>query len=178
MTTASVTQSALQTRKNAKREVYYTPETAFQLIEPYIGSFKTIWDPAAGVDIFPVRDYFEKKGHRVIITDISMGEEFDFRIYKNKKRFDIIVTTPPYSERKEFIIRVCELKKAFALLVPVNVLESKTIRDLLKKYQVSFVFPPRTVPFSSPNDSRSVKNLPYSMWLVGGVPNMPEITYL
>ncbi|KAJ3038955.1 hypothetical protein HDV00_012785 [Rhizophlyctis rosea] len=130
-------------KKNMKREVYYTPETAFQIIKPYITNFRTIWDPAAGEDIFPVKDYFSRKRYRVVVTDISMGED----------------------KRKEFIKRVCELKKAFARLVPVNVLESKTIRDLLKKYKVSFIFPPKTVPFSSPDDSRSVRNLPYSLWL-------------
>ena len=165
-------------RTTTKREIYYTPETALQIIEPYIVNHKTIWDPAAGLDIFPVKDYFEKKGHRVVISDLTMSSEYDFFKYKTKKRFDVIVTTPPYSLRKDFIIRAFEIKKPFALLVPVNVLESNTIRDLLKKYRVSLIFPPKLTYFSSPEDSKSIKNLPYSMWLVGGIEELPEIVYL
>src|SRR5947209_14435012 len=158
---------------NAKREVYYTPESAFEMVEQMLRSFKTIWDPAAGSDMFPVKNFFDKKGHRVVTSDIVMGKEYDFLTQRTKKRYDVIVTTPPYSFRKEFIIRACELKKPFAMLVPLNVCESKTIRELFKQHQISLVFPPKTINFSSPSDSKSVKTLPYSVWITCGIPDVP-----
>ena len=170
--------STTTTSANAKREVYYTPDSAFEVLEPYLKNYKAIWDPAAGADKFPVKEYFEKKGFRVATTDILMGKEYDFFSHKTKKRYDIIVTTPPYSFRKEFIIRACDLKKPFAFLVPVNVLESKTVRDLFKQYAISLIFPPKTTNFSSPDDSKSVKALPYCVWAVGGIPNIGDVVYL
>jgi hypothetical protein len=162
---------------NTKREVYYTPDYAFDIIAPVIRDFKSIWDPAAGSEKFPVRTFFEKIGHRVITTDILESPECDFLLNKTKKRFDMIVTTPPYSLRKEFIQRACDLKKPFALLVPVNVLESRTVRDLLKQQKISVIYPAKTVVFSSPTDSRSVRTLPYSIWLVHGVERLPAVVY-
>ena len=127
---------------------------------------------------YPLKDVLEKQGHRVVISDILMGKEYDFFTHKTKKRYDMIVTTPPYSYRKEFLLRALDLKKPFAFLVPVNVLESKTIRDMLREYNISLVFPPKSTPFTSPDDSRSVKALPYSMWVLHGVPKVPPVVYL
>lgn len=163
---------------NSKREVYYTPENAFQIIEPYIKDFHSIWDPACGDEMYPTKEYFEKRNHRVICTDVAQDKSFDFFIYKTKKKFDIIVTTPPYSFRKEFLIRVLEFNKPFALLVPVNVLESRTIRESFKANNTSIIFPPKTITFSSPTDSKSVKSLPYSVWVVKGLPNVEKIVYV
>lgn len=161
----------------SKRDVYYTPEYAFEIIAAVIRDFKSIWDPAAGAETHPVKAHFEKLGHRVIASDILEGPENDFLTTKTKKRYDMIVTTPPYDLRKEFIQRACDLNKPFALLVPVNVLESRTIRDLLKQKDISIIFPAKTVTFTSPVESRSVKTLPYSIWLVHGVERLPPVLY-
>lgn len=162
---------------NTKREVYYTPDSAFAILEPFLRNHKAIWDPAAGADRFPVKDYFEAKGFRVATSDLAEGKEYDFFTHKTKKRYDVIVTTPPYSYRKEFLERAFELKKTFAMLVPVNVLESKTVRDLFKIHKVCMLMPSKTISFSSPNDNRSVKALPYSMWVLSGFEKLPDIVY-
>jgi hypothetical protein len=171
--------TSASTSTHTKREIYYAPETALEIVEPYIKDFKAIWDPACGPsENYPLRDYFEKQGHRVVFSDVLMGKDYDFFTYKTKKRYDIMVTTPPYSLRKEFILRALELKKPFAFLVPMNVLESQSLRDAFKQYNVSVIYPEKSVSFVSPEDSRSVKSLPYSVWVVGGVPKMPPVIYL
>lgn len=164
---------------NTKREIYYAPQSAVEAIVPFIKDYKTIWDPASGPsETYPLKDLLEAQGHRVVCTDILMGKEYDFFGYKTKKRYDIIVTTPPYSIRKEFIMRALDLKKPFAMLVPVNVLESKTMRDAFKQYGVSLIFPGKNTSFISPDDSRSVKALPYSMWILAGVGKVSPVVYL
>jgi hypothetical protein len=163
---------------NTKREVYYAPEYAAEVLEPFIRNFKTVWDPAAGnADNYPLKDYLENHAHRVVTTDILMGKDYDFFVYKTKKRYEIIVTTPPYSLRKEFVLRALDLKKPFALLVPINVLESKTIRELFKQNGVSILLPGKNVNFASPDDSRSIKNIPFCVWVLYGIPNVPGIVY-
>ena len=169
----------IEKKRNAKREVYYTPESALQLLHPYIKQYKAVWDPACGTSSeFPLKNFFEKEGHRLIHSDISMGKDHDFLTTKTKKRFDIIVTAPPYSFRKEFLVRVLELGKPFAFLVPSNVLESRTIRDLFSKTKVSLLFPPRNTSFITPDNNKSVKGLPYCLWVLGNIDNLPEIIYL
>jgi len=163
----------------SKREIYYVPEEGIELILPYIKDFKTIWDPACGpMENYPLKDVLERHGHRVVTSDILMGREYDFFAYKTKKRHDMIVTTPPYSLRKEFVLRALELNKSFALFVPLNILESQTMKDLFKQYGVSLVFPPKTLTYFSPDDNKSVKSLPYSIWLVWGVSKMPPVVYM
>jgi hypothetical protein len=174
-TIASTVHTPATLAQNTKREVYYTPESALQIIEPYIKDFKCIWDPASGIEHQPVKDYFESKGHRVVVSDIYMGTDNDFLTCKTKKRYDIIITTPPYSLRKDFIKRAIELRKPFAFLVPLNVLDSKTIRGFVKEYKISLIFPQDTVNFYSPDDSKSVKQLPYSIWIIGGVARLPDL---
>lgn len=169
------TAATVGTTGGGKREIYYTPEDALQLIEPFIRNYKSIWDPACGPsENYPLKDFFEKQGHRVICSDVLMGKEYDFFLHKTKKRFDIIVTTPPYSLRKEFILRALDMKKPFALLVPVNILESQSIRDALKIHDISLIYPPKTINFIASQDSRSVRSLPYSVWVIGRVPNIPH----
>jgi len=175
----AIVQPATTVATQGKREIYYAPESAFQTVEPFIKDFKSLWDPASGPsENYPLKDYFESKGHRVICSDILMGKELDFFTHKTKKRYDMIVTTPPYSMRKEFIMRALELRKPFALLVPLNVLESKTIRDSFQQNGVSVIFPEKVVNFISPEDSRSVKSLPYSVWVIAGIPKLPPVVYL
>lgn len=163
---------------NVKREIYYTPDSAFQILEPFLqNNFKAIWDPAAGLDKFPVKDYFEQRGFRVVTTDIALDKEYDFFTHKTKKRYDIIVTTPPYSYRKEFIVRAFDLKKPFAMLVPVSVLESSTIRNLCRDNGLTFLFPAKRTDFTvgdNNTNERSVRNLPYSVWAVYGVPGFEK----
>src|SRR6478609_1392331 len=177
--TSTNTESVSTASGNSKREVYYAPESAVEIIEPFIKNYKTIWDPAAGAsEKYPLKDCLEKLGHRVVTTDIIMGNDYDFFNHKKKKRYELLVTTPTYSIRKEFILRATEFKKPFAFLVPVNVLESKTIRDLLKQYNMTIVFLGKTANFTSPTDSKSVKALPYSIWVIGGISDLPPIVYL
>jgi hypothetical protein len=151
---------------------------AFDCIEPFLRNHKSIWDPAAGSELFPVKDYFEHKGYRVVTSDILESKDYDFMSFRTKKRYEIIVTTPPYSLRKEFVIRACQLKKPFAFLVPVNILESKTIRDSIRDCKLSLIFPSKTVNFVSSTDNKSVKNLPYSIWIVGNVQNVPSLEFV
>jgi len=167
------------TASNSKREIYYAPESAIETIVPFVKDYKTVWDPASGPsENFPLKDMLESQGHRVVLSDILMGKEYDFFSYKTKKRYDIIITTPPYSLRKEFVLRALDLKKPFAFFVPTNVVESKTIRDAFKQHNVSLIYPAKNSSFLSPEDSRSVKSLPQCMWVVFGVPKLSPIIYL
>lgn len=173
------TKDTKEARENGKREIYYAPEEAVEVITSYIKDLHTVWDPACGPsEAYPLKDVLERNGHRVVCSDLLLGSEFDFFTYKTKKRFDIIVTTPPYSFRKDFILRALDLKKPFAFLVPMNVLESKTLRDVFMQEKVSVIYPPKTISFISLDNNRSVKALPYSVWVMWGIPNIPPIVYL
>ena len=164
---------------NAKKDIYYTPDEALQLLLPFLRSVKSIWDPAAGANKrYPLKTFFESRGKRVIPTDICEGEEFNFMTFKTRKRFDAIVTTPPYNMRKEFILRCYELDKPFALICPINVLESKLVRNAFKSSPVSIVFPPKNISFMLPDNTQLKNPIPYSVFIIKGIPGIPPVKYL
>ncbi len=163
---------------NKKRSIYYTPELAFQILEPYLlrEDFKHIWDPAAGPQsngVFPVKSFFESKGKRVTTTDIADGEQYDFFNYKNRNQWKVIVTTPPYALRYQFLRRAVDIDKPFALFVAANVLENKAVRELFKLKKMSVIYPPDKIKFSVPSEPKSA-DMGYSVWILGGFSSVRE----
>jgi len=67
------------------------------------------------------------------------------------EEFDCIVTNPPYSLKNEFLERCYELKKPFALLLPLTALETRRRQRLFKEYGVEIVVLPKRINFETPS---------------------------
>jgi len=150
-----------------KRKVYsddfQTPYWVIEYLVPYLKKEWIIWECAMGKGNL-VRA-LEQRGFKVIGTDIKDGYDF---LKWTPKRFDCIVTNPPYSLKNEFLERCYELGKPFALLLPLTALETERRQRLFKKYGVEIIVLPKRVNFETPSGKGSGSWFPvgwFTNWL-------------
>lgn len=112
----------LQSDRSKNGDERYTSSYAVKPLLEFIPSEKTIWCPfdkecSAFVNVF------EKSGYNVIYSHIDYGQ--DFFCYEPKK-WDIMISNPPFSKKDAVLRRAYELNKPFALLLPANSIQGKT----------------------------------------------------
>ena len=117
---------------------YETPESAWDLVLDSISKDLVIWEPfychgRAG-------NYLRTKGYKVI------HENKDFFTYE-PEHYDIIVTNPPFSKRKEIFNKLKQLDKPFAILVPTVSLNNQYFCNLFRDEEFNLVFPTKRIQF-------------------------------
>lgn len=111
---------------------FQTPAKAIVPLLYYLKKEWIIWECSCGKGNL-VRK-LNKKGFKVIGTDINMTLDGRFSFFKySPKIFDCIITNPPFSKKNEFIERCYKLNKPFALLLPLGALETKRRQRQWKK---------------------------------------------
>lgn len=115
----------LTNSKELKDDDYETPLSAWQMIAPYIPRDKQIWEAfyCSGTS----GDHLRSLGFNVIHED----EDF----FKTNKG-DIIITNPPFSKKKEVLLRLKDLNKPFIILLPSSVLGTKMMSSIFPDIQV------------------------------------------
>ena len=104
--------------KNSKiNDEIYTPEYAIKPIIKHIKKNWKIWECCYGNG--DLAKHLREKGLKVIG---NKSEDF----FKTNKECDIIITNPPYSNKRDFIERAIKLKRKFAFLVPLTTLEGRS----------------------------------------------------
>lgn len=105
-------------------DLYYTPNAlARQLISIIpLKKGQTVLDPAKGYGAF-FNNYPE--GVKASWCEISEGLCF----YKNKESYDWLVTNPPFSNLKKWLIKSCKISRVgFAYVIPSHGLTENRIR--------------------------------------------------
>jgi hypothetical protein len=116
----------------------YTPKCGVEILLPYIQHLKDkiIWCPFDKEDSQFVI-VLKKNGFSVINSHIEDGR--DFLQYESKK-WDIIISNPPYKEKRKYWERALDLKKPFALLLPLNILSDSVINaTMIERERVSVI---------------------------------------
>ena len=136
----------------------YTFDYGVKILLPYIQHLKNkiIWCP------------FDKKwssfcrilsedGFKVVYSHIDDGCDF----FKGEPpKWDIIISNPPYKNKRKFIERCLDLGKPFALLLPITVLNDAIMNDVAEKYNKNFqlLMPRQRMEFY--NFDREINNRP------------------
>ena len=105
----------------------FTPFYAVEPLLKYIPKNKVIWCPcdehwSAFVKLF------NENGYEVINSSIKSGQ--NFLTYEPYTHYDVIITNLPFSKKDKMLERLDELKKPFAVLLPMNSLQG------LKRFEV------------------------------------------
>jgi len=129
-----------------KFDNYQTPKEAVGALFDYIDKNWIVWECACGKR--NIVNALDKAGYNVNGTDIMQG--FDFLKWKPRV-FDCIITNPPYSKKNEFLKRCYQLKKPFALLMPLTALESKIRQKMYKKHGMQLLVPDTRYNFETPH---------------------------
>lgn len=145
-----------------QREKYdnlHTPEYAVKPLLKYLGKtpWVRIWCPCDTEDSYIVK-VLRSSGYKVVCSDITTGQ--DFFSYEPKGEYDIIVTNPPYSDKDAFIERCYELKKDFALLLPMTAEAGVNRVRMYRQHGIGVIVFDRRVNYTAKN-----ANWFYSVWM-------------
>jgi hypothetical protein len=146
----------------AKYDECQTPRYGVWPILDYTPKSWTIWEPAAGEGY--MADAMRDQGYTVYASELqeryrndNIAAPMDFfkhQIYL----YDCIITNPPFSIKYDWIARCYELKKPWALLLPVEVLGAKTAQTMFAEYGVQVILLNTRIDFK----------MPYKGWDGGG----------
>ena len=115
---------------------YITNKEAWFNIKQYIPKDKKIWSPF-------YCDGSQKKYFKEMGLDI-IHEDEDF--FENNKG-DLVIDNPPFSLKKEVLIRLKELDKPFILIAPSMMLSYKYFQDLFSD-NIQVIIPKKRIKFT------------------------------
>ncbi len=134
------------------RDLFMTPNYATELIIPFLDKIYPknrnipVWECAAGQK--KMSKVLERNNYKVISTDLSYDDPFNFLTDDPKFKYSCIITNPPFSLKKKFFDRCCEMGVPFALLIPADYAgwTIEAIRNGAEK-----IIPTRRIDYITPN---------------------------
>lgn len=123
----------------------YTPSSGVKILLPHIQHLKgkVFWCPFDKEDSQFVRVLTEN-GFDVVYSHIEYGQ--DFLTYEPEK-WDVIVSNPPYKNKRVYWERALDLKKPFALLLPLNILSDSVINTTMREREFQLLIPSKRMRF-------------------------------
>lgn len=138
------------TRKRIENDFYATPFHATEAILDRVELYGSILEPAAGQGHISkvLHEYYPNE--EVISTDLVKRESkfgitihgnIDFLIYNFNRKFDNIITNPPFSLAQEFIERALDLSnRKVLMLAKVQLLEGIKRKELFENSPLKYVY--------------------------------------
>ena len=147
-----------QDNREIKNQIYYvngggdeqyTPRYGVEVLLPHIKHLKDkiIWCPFDKEDSEFVKVLTEN-GFKVVYSHLEYGQ--DFFAYE-PDNWDILISNPPYHNKRKFWERCLDLGKPFALLLPLNILSDSvinvTMRERERERELQLLIPSRRMRF-------------------------------
>ena len=127
----------------------YTPKYGVEVLIPHIQHLKdkVIWCPFDREDSQFVK-VLKENGFNVIYSHIEYGQDF---LNYQPENWDILISNPPYTDKRVYWERALDLKKPFALLLPLNILSDSvintTMREREREREFQLLIPSRRMRF-------------------------------
>lgn len=153
---------------------FQTPPIALQPLMKYINPNWVIWECACGKGY--LSDELIRYGHWCINTDVLDGEQYDFLQYE-PKGYDCIITNPPFRLKDQFLERCYQLKKPFALLMPISALEGMKRQKLYRTYGLQVIFMDKRINFETPNNVEKSSAWFSSAWFTLGLNLLTDMVF-
>jgi hypothetical protein len=156
--------------KQGSPDDFQTPKEALLPLIPFIKKEWTIWECAEGKG--NLVQGLKEFGFNVIGSDILTGSDF---LGFNQEKYDCIITNPPFSIKQEFIERCYQLKKPFALLLPLTTFETWKRQKLFRENGVQVIFFDKRIKFETPTGKSGKHSSPWfaTAWFTWGL-NLPK----
>lgn len=90
-------------------------------------------------------------GYKVVTTSIHNG--YDFLTCEVPEGVNCIITNPPFSLKNQFLQRCYDLKLPFALLLPIQALDTKQRFDMFSKHGLDLLLFDKRVNYIGSNGS-------------------------
>lgn len=113
-----------------KNDECYTPGYGVKPIVKYIPKNAVVWCPFDTTESEFVKQISEN-GNKVVATHISKGQ--DFYEYEPRERWDVIVSNPPFTNKRKIFERALSFNKPFALMFPVTWLNDAAPKEIFIK---------------------------------------------
>ena len=124
-----------------------TPRKTVEILLPYITHLKNkiIWCPFDKEDSNFVKVLTEN-GYNVVYSHIEYGQDF-FKYEPDE--WDVIISNPPYTNKRAFWERCLGFGKPFTLPLPLNILSDSVINTTMKGKEDDFclLIPSRRTKF-------------------------------
>lgn len=134
-------------KKRPLSDEQYTPRHAVLPIVKYLPRNAIIWCPFDTENSEFVIALKEAE-HEVIFSHIFTGQDF---FEYEPERWDIIVSNPPFSRKREVVERCLALEKPFALLLSNLWLNSNTPCHLFKEREMQMLLFNKRINYSDKN---------------------------
>ena len=125
----------------------YTPKYGVEVLLLHIQHLKDkiIWCPFDREDSQFVK-VLKENGFKVVYSHLDYGQDF---LNYEPERWDIIISNPPYKNKRVYWERCLDLKKPFALLLPLNILSDSVINSTMRGRERDFqlLIPSRRMRF-------------------------------
>lgn len=118
----------LNANRTSSGDEVYTPFYAVQPLLEFISKDKKIWCPF-DEEWSAFYQTFTENGYNVVRS--SLSDDKDFFKYEPDD-WDILISNPPFSKKDAILKRVYQLDKPFALLLPINTIQSKVRYKIFK----------------------------------------------
>ena len=133
-----------QRGKIHKYDNFNTPVEAWDLIKKYINiTGKKTWCP------------FWNDGDITFSHSDIIHQDKDFFTYVPEE-YDFLIDNCPYSIKKEILIRCIALEKPFALLLPLETLERKYFKLLVKNKDFTMIIPNKRYNFQGGQSKKNI----------------------
>lgn len=124
--------------KLTKYNDYMSPKHVWEDINHLIPKDKIIWESAYGDG--SSGENIKSLGFDVIHTPIDYFNE-------EPENWDIQITNPPFSIKKQWFVRAKQLNKPFIILCPINILATNYMRELFADEKLQIIIPRKRIHF-------------------------------
>ena len=124
----------------------YTPDYAVQPILEYIPKDVTVWCPFDTEESQFVKQI--SKTNPVTYSHLDKGQDF---FQYQPSEWDIIISNPPFSNKKKFFKRALAFNKPFALIMTNTWLNDSTPKILFKDKDLQLLMFDKRMEFVNPN---------------------------
>lgn len=128
----AINKGYLTAKTDKASDEVYTPDYAVKPILKFLKPGSVIWCPFDTEDSEYVK-IFKEAGYKVIYSHIDNGQNF-FE-FEPKEDYDVIISNPPFSIKDAILNRLSELKKPYAMLLPLPTLQGQKRFKYLKGSQ-------------------------------------------